>query len=80
MSKSKRTQRHYHKANCNQKKNWTASGFLHARLFVFGSLKSGTEHAVFDSELVTIRQESVEMNIPPAIREESADPTCNPSR
>jgi hypothetical protein len=35
------------------------------------SLESNTEHAVFHSEPVTIRQESIEMEILPAICEES---------
>jgi len=43
------------------------------------SILTTTEHAVFNSELVTVRQESVEMEIPPAIREESVEVQIPPA-
>ena len=62
MSKSKRTQCRYRKANRNQ-----------MTLDTFFSSACGIPAPVTCSEPVTIWQESVEVEIPPAIHEESVD-------
>ena len=79
MSKSKHTQRCYHNANNDQKKLDRFSFFACTVVCIPRSSKSGTEHAVINSEGVTIRQESVEVEIPPAIREESVEVQIPPA-
>ena len=79
MSKLKHTQRCYCKANNDQKKLDSFGFSAHVGVCIPRSSKSSTEHAVLNSELVTIRQESVEMEIPPAIYEESIEVRIPPA-
>ena len=79
MSKSKRTQCRYRNANNDQKKLDGFGFFARAAVHIPRSSKSSTEHAVVNSEPVTIRQESVEVEIPPAIREESIEVQIPPA-
>lgn len=74
MSKSSHTQRRYQKANRNQK---TLDGFVK---FVKQEKRIDTAHdksshgnAVSNPVSITICQESVEVEIPPAIHKESMD-------
>ena len=70
MNKSKRTQHRYKKANRNQKT--LESFFSGCGHGVHAFIPEDAEHAVTCSESVTIRQESVEVEIPPTTREENA--------
>lgn len=79
MSKSKRTQHRYRKASRNQK---TLDGFIFSMHKVVHAPRlpqSSAGHDVINSEAVTIRQESVEVEIPPVIREESVEAQIQPA-
>ncbi|KAF8238549.1 hypothetical protein L208DRAFT_1241989 [Tricholoma matsutake] len=78
MSKSKRTQHRYRKASRNQK---TLDGFIFSMHKVVHAPRlpqSSAGHDVINSEAVTIRQESVEVEIPPVICEESVEAQIQP--
>ncbi|KIL62132.1 hypothetical protein M378DRAFT_25765 [Amanita muscaria Koide BX008] len=72
MSKSKRTQRRYRKANQNQKTLDVFLSSVPAHIRHGGHLP--VEHTVTcHSEPATVRQETIEVEIPPAMCEESVD-------
>ena len=78
MSKSKRMQRHYCKASRNQKTLDSFIFLMHKVVHAPTLPQSSAGHDVINSEAVTIRQESIEVEIPPMIREESVEAQIQP--
>ena len=70
MSKSERTQRRYRNANRNQS---TLDEFVFSIRPSHMVKDTGNAPNLADLEVVTVRQESIKVEIPPVIREESVE-------